>query len=95
MGSMKVIIGDGVEKEFRRVAMRRYGYGKGALSEAAEAALSEWSSKEDTDVSMPPGLEDPAAAIEGLLKHVRATSVELQHEATKIRVKRARAKTFS
>ncbi|HUI00478.1 MAG TPA: hypothetical protein VLX56_02470 [Nitrososphaerales archaeon] len=95
MGSIKVVIGDGVEKEFRRVAMKRYGYGKGALSEAAEAALSEWSSREDTEVSLPPGLEDPASAIEGLLKHVKASSVELQHEATKIRVKRARAKTSS
>ncbi len=90
---MKVIIGDEVEKQFRRVAMTRYGYGKGALSEAAEVALSEWSSREDTEVTMPAGLEDPVAAIEGLLKHVRTTSVELQHEASRIRVKRARAKT--
>jgi len=93
MGSLKVIIGDEVEQQFRRVAMKRYGYGKGALSEAAEAALGEWSSREDSDVTMPPGLEDPVAALEGLLKRVRATSVELQHEASRIRVKKASAKT--
>jgi hypothetical protein len=92
MGSMKVIIGDEVEKQFRRIAMSRYGYAKGALSQAAEAALSEWSSREATEVAMPAGLEDPVGAIEGLLKHVGATSVELQHEASRIRARRARAK---
>ena len=95
VGSLKVIVGDEVEKQFRRVAMRRYGYGKGALSEAAEAALGEWSSREDTEVTLPPGLEDPVAAVEGLLKHVGATSVELQHEASRIRVKKASAETSS
>ncbi|MDA4118776.1 MAG: hypothetical protein OK455_10605 [Thaumarchaeota archaeon] len=84
---MKVVIGDEVEKQFRRTAMRRYGYAKGALSEAAEAALSEWSSREDTEVPMP-SMDDPVAAIEGLLKHVGATSVELQHEASRVRVRR-------
>lgn len=91
MGSIKIIIADEVERQFRRVAMKRYGYGKGALSEAAEAALGEWSSKEDTEVAMPPGLEDPVRAIEGMLKHVSASSVELQHEASKVRVRKARA----
>ena len=93
MGSLKVIIGDEVEKQFRRTAMRRYGYGKGALSEAAEAALSEWSSREDTEVPLSSGMDDPVAAIEGLLKHVGATSVGLQHEASRIRVRRTLAKT--
>ncbi|HKW04633.1 MAG TPA: hypothetical protein VJN71_04980 [Nitrososphaerales archaeon] len=93
MGSLKVIIGDDVERHFRRVAMKRYGYGKGALSEAAEAALGDWSSKEDTDVAISKEVEnDPVGAIEGLLKNVKGTSVELQHEATRIRVKKARAK---
>lgn len=44
------------------------------------------------EVRVPP-LDDPVTAIEGLLAHVGATSVELQHEATRIRVKGARAKT--
>lgn len=92
MGTIKVIVGDDVERRFRRVAMSRYGYGKGALSEAAEAALSEWSSNEDLDVEVP-NLDDPVSAIEGLLRHVAANSVDLQHEATRIRVKRALGKT--
>jgi len=90
---MKVVIDDDIEKQFRRVAMKRYGYGKGALSEAAEAAFGEWSSREDTDLAMPSGLKDPVAAIEGLLANVEATSVDMQHEASRIRVKRALAKT--
>ncbi len=93
MGSIKVIISDDVEKDFRRVAMKKFGYARGALSEAAEVAFGEWSSKEDSDVSVPPEVEeDPVAAIEGLLKKVKATSVELQHEATKIRVRNQRGK---
>ena len=94
MGTIKVIVGDEVERRFRRVAMGRYGYGRGALSEAAEAALSEWSSGEDMELDLPPGLEDPVSAIEGLLANTRGTSVELQHDARRIRVRRARAKTL-
>jgi hypothetical protein len=92
MGSIKVIIDEEIEREFRRVAMKSYGYGKGALSKAAEAAFAEWSLQEDVDVTARPGLEDPVAAIEDILKHVRTSSVELQHEASKIRVKRAYGK---
>ncbi len=86
MGSVKIIIDDGVEEGFRRAAMRRFGYGKGALSRAAEAALADWTK----DANEPAGdvVADPVAAIEGLLKHTRKTSVELQHEAATIRVKR-------
>jgi hypothetical protein len=97
MGNLKVIISDAVERRFRRVAMKRYGNSKGALSEAAEAALNDWSTKEDNDdgeVNILPGFEqDPVGAIEGLLKNVRAKSVELQHEARRIRVKKSSVKT--
>lgn len=94
MGSVKVIISDAVERKFRRVAMKRYGYGKGALSKAAEAAFDNWSSREDTDFHISEELEnDPVGAIEGLLKSVKESSVQLQHEANKIRVKKASAKS--
>jgi hypothetical protein len=90
MGSVKIIINDRVEEDFRRAAMRRFGYGKGALSKAAEAALADWA-KDESD---PTGdlASDPVAAIEGLLKRTRKTSVELQHEAARIRVKRTLGK---
>lgn len=91
MGSIKVTIDDEVEERFRRVAMKRFGYGKGALSEAAEVAFSEWSSKEDVAEVAITGMEDPVAAIEGLLKHVTESSVELQHKAAKLRAKKVLA----
>jgi hypothetical protein len=87
MGSIKIIIDDRVEEDFRRAAMRRFGYGKGALSKAAETALADWAKDENE----PAGdlAADPVSAIEGLLKRTRKTSVELQHDAARIRVKRA------
>lgn len=38
-------------------------------------------------------IEDPVKAIEGILSHVKKTSVELQHEASKIRAERYYLKT--
>jgi len=90
LGSVKIIIDDRVEEDFRRAAMRRFGYSKGALSRAAETALADWAKDEngqEADI-----VPDPVAAIEGLLKNTKKTSVELQHEATRIRVKRALGK---
>jgi len=42
VGSIKVNVSDDVEKRFRMLAIRLFGYGKGALSVAAEKAFSEW-----------------------------------------------------
>jgi len=104
MGAVKIIISDNVEMQFRRVAMKKFGYGKGALSEAADEALEEWSVREDNEHAESSreyitGLEkDPVGAIEGLLKKEtkkRPTSVDLQHEACRIRVKNILAKKTS
>jgi len=68
---------------------------KGALSLAAEKALMEWSDKElaKEEVSkmiQDAGITSITSVIEGVLKNVKGkTSVELQHEAGKIRAKRA------
>lgn len=93
MGSVKVIIDDEVEKKFRRVAMKKFGYHRGALSEAAETALEEWTSKEDLDEATAKGMGDPVSAIEGSLKHVDESSIKLQHEASKIRARRLHGKS--
>jgi len=93
MGYIKVQVSDLVEKKFRQAAMKRFGYVKGALSLAAEKALLEWSDKELTreEVSRiihDAGIGGIVSEIEGILKHVKGkTSVELQHEASKIRTK--------
>ena len=80
MAVVKVHISDETEQQFRKAAMQKYGYKKGSLSEAAESALSEWSvhqgmfSKEMRDI------KNPVAEMKGMLKHVKKTSVQLQHE---------------
>jgi len=71
-----------LEHKFRELAMKRFGYGKGALSRAAEEAVLKWiSTVEEEDLSFE---GDPVEAIDGLLSDINIDSVELQHEAKKI-----------
>ena len=77
MGEMKIKLPDSIEDAFRKVAMKRFGYQKGSMSEAASEAIGEWT---ETYESMDKN-EDPIEAISGIMKHIKKTSVELQHEA--------------
>jgi len=89
MTSLKIYIADDLAKEFRKLAMEIFGYGKGSISKAAEAAIQNWvleSKKVLEEIEIP---EDPVQAIKGLLKGVTKTSVELQHMASKLRAKKA------
>ena len=67
--------------------MKRFGYGKGSISRAAEEAIQNW-------VSIQLQMEkrefegDPVKAIEGLLADVDVDSVELQHLVGKIWVRK-------
>jgi len=88
MGGIKVYIPDDVEHRFRRTAMAVYGYGKGALSKAAEEAFSQWSSEKEKALSLFEFVGDPVEAIEGLLEGVDKSGVELQHEARRIRARK-------
>jgi len=69
------------------MAMKRFGYGKGSISRAAEEAIQNW-------VSIQLQMEkrefegDPVKAIEGLLADVDVDSVELQHLVGKIWVRK-------
>ena len=77
MGELKIKLPNELEMAFRKAAMRRFGYQKGSISEAAKEAIGEWSSfSEDTKDD-----EDPIESISGLMKHVKKSSVQLQHEA--------------
>lgn len=95
MGYIKVQVSDKAEKKFREAAMKKFGYAKGALSQAAEKALQEWSDKELAKEEVSKIIEDSGISgmvseIKGVLKHVKGkTSVQLQHEAGKIRARRA------
>jgi len=89
MGGIKVYISDDVERRFREVAMKLYGYRKGSLSVASEKAISAWLSQVSEVLEIAESIEDPVEAIYGILSHVKRTGVELQHEAGEIRVKKA------
>ncbi len=84
--SLRVQINPEVEEKFREAAMKRFGYGKGALSKAAEEAILRWLS---TSGKKPANfVGDPVKAIEGLLRDVTADSLTVQHEAQKIWAKK-------
>ena len=80
MAGIRVKLGDETEEKFRRAAMRRFGYGKGALSLAAEEAIEGWLA------SLEGGTFEgnPVKAIEGLLSDLDVDSVELQHLSTEM-----------
>ncbi|MGD0494712.1 MAG: hypothetical protein ABSB28_01570 [Candidatus Bathyarchaeia archaeon] len=43
--SLRVHVSQKLERRFRKLAMKRFSYGKGALSKAAEEALGGWVSR--------------------------------------------------
>jgi len=79
---LKVQIDDEVERRFRELAMRKFGFGKGSLSEAAQEAILRWISEAERKVMEFKG--DPVEAVDGLLADVKMDSVKLQHEAKKL-----------
>ena len=67
--------------------MAVYGYGRGSLSKAAEEAFERWVAEHEVllkELNIP---EDPVEAIAGMLKGLKKTGVELQHEARSLRAK--------
>ncbi len=42
MGEIRGVVNSEAEAKFRRLAMKKYGYGKGSLSKALEEALTVW-----------------------------------------------------
>ena len=85
MRGLKVYVDEELEKRFRKVAMEVYGYGRGSISKAVEDAMRRWLLEHEVmlaEIEIP---EDPVKAIRGMLKHVKKSGVELQHEARSIR----------
>lgn len=90
MVDIKIHIPEELNKKFREVAMKKYGYTKGSLSIAAQRALEKWTYdqviREKVKDIAKRTTKDAVDEIEGLLAHVKGkTSVELQHEAAKYR----------
>ena len=87
MAGLRIQLPDKLGKLFRKMAMKRYGYGRGSLSRAAEEAIQRWvASQLEAEKKEFEG--DPVKAIEGLLADVHIDSVELQHLAGKIWVRK-------
>ncbi|MEK6853726.1 MAG: hypothetical protein AABX60_00180 [Nanoarchaeota archaeon] len=81
MGDIKIKLSDEVEMFFRKNAMEAFGYSRGSLSSAAEQAIKHWvASRPKTNE-----LSEPVSSIRGMLKHVRKSAVELQHELGSLR----------
>jgi len=49
MGRMSIVLSDELEEKFRKVVAGKYGWKKGALSEAIEEAVEEWIKKQETE----------------------------------------------
>ncbi len=60
----------------RKAAMDAFGYSKGSISKAVNAALDEWLMKRKKTMKAPDW-----GKLQGALSHVKMTSVELQHSA--------------
>jgi hypothetical protein len=54
MGEIRGVVAKEIEEKFRRLAMRRFGYGKGSLSKALEVALLQWIKMTDLEDSDSP-----------------------------------------
>ncbi|VVB81046.1 Uncharacterised protein [uncultured archaeon] len=81
MGELKIKVADGIELEFRKQAMLVFGHKKGSISVAAEQAMKNWVVLETKPAT-------PIESLRGVLKHVKKSSVELQHELGKMRAER-------
>jgi len=90
MKGLKVYVDEELEKRFRKVAMEVYGYGRGSISKAVEDAMRKWLLEHEVMLSEIEVPDDPVKAIRGMLKNVKKSRVELQHEARSIRVKKVR-----
>lgn len=89
MSTLKVNIPNELEKKFREIAMKKYGYTRGSLSIAAQKALSVWTLKnEKTEKAkevVKRHIKNPVEELEGMLAHVKGkTSEQLQNEALDI-----------
>ncbi len=49
MGEIRGVVNSEAEAKFRRLAMKKYGYGKGSLSKALEEALTVWMTKYESE----------------------------------------------
>ena len=71
-----------LERRFRELAMRRFGYAKGSLQKAVEEAIARWVSWVEEENLKFEG--DPVEDIDGILADLDIDSVELQHRLKEV-----------
>lgn len=81
LAGLRLQVRSDLEKRFRETAMRRFGFGKGALTRAAEQAFEGWLSTRKENIRFE---GDPVEAIDGILDDLKLNSVSLQHSARRI-----------
>jgi hypothetical protein len=81
LAGLRLQLRNDLEKRFREAAMRRFGFGKGALTRAAGEAFEGWLSRTKENIRFE---GDPVKAIDGILGSEELNSVELQHSVRKV-----------
>ncbi len=90
---IKVDLDEELEKEFRQLAMKKFGYSKGSIKKATETAIRQWTAAEfqtkpSSTSEAKQGSKTGVDLLVGLLKNTKhKTSVEEQHEIRKLWVK--------
>ena len=82
--ALRINVDEELENRFREIAMRKFGFTKGALSQAAEEAIRLWLAS----TSRVKFEGDPVDAIDGMLSDIKIDSVKMQHLASKFWSKR-------
>ncbi len=78
---IRVELSNEQEQALRENAMRKFGYQKGALKKAISEAIDMWLSQEKGKEVR---VTNPTKKLVGILAGINETSVELQHQATKL-----------
>lgn len=92
---IKVELDERLEREFRQLAMKKYGYSKGSIKKATESAIREWTQAESgvRPRQLSEERQENKSAVDlltGLLKNTKHnTSVEEQHAVRKLWIKAA------
>jgi len=94
MPELKIYLSEELKNEFKKRSMETFGYGRGSISKAAEEAIQRWTAERERLIQDIVPAKESVRLLRGMLKHVKEDSVELQHQAGKIRAERARAKCF-
>ena len=87
---IKVDLDDELEKQFRELAMKKFGYSKGSIKKATESAIRMWTEEEKFQPPQKKKKNGKSAVdlLVGLLADTKVkgkkTSVQLQHETSKL-----------